>query len=205
MNTGMQDAFNLAWKLTLVIKGIAKPSLLDSYSTERSAVGDMVLRNAGRMTEAAIVRNPVIQSLRNTVVKFALGFPQIGHVMADTLAELNIGYPESPLRSRAPITRTAPRPAPLARAARGGHRQVALHGHWPGRCRRRPRGEVPQPRSESPQTAPSAPMRATLSLVRPDPGYVGHAGASRPDGYVGFRRGGVRSRRGGGVSAGIAA
>ena len=59
MNTGMQDAFNLAWKLGLVIGGVAKPSLLDSYSVERSAVGDMVLRNAGRMTEAAIMRNPV--------------------------------------------------------------------------------------------------------------------------------------------------
>jgi hypothetical protein len=97
MNTGMQDAFNLAWKLNLVITGAAKPSLLDTYSTERSAVGEMVLRNAGRMTEAAIARNPVIQSLRNTMVKFALSFPQIGHVMADTLSELNIAYPESPL------------------------------------------------------------------------------------------------------------
>src|SRR4030095_1100172 len=97
MNTGMQDAFNLSWNLNLVIKGIAKPSLLDSYSTERSAVGEMVLSNAGRMTEAAIARNPVIQSLRNAMVKFALSFPQIGHVMADTLSELNIAYPESPL------------------------------------------------------------------------------------------------------------
>src|SRR6185436_13961351 len=97
MNTGMQDAFNLSWKLNLVIKGIARPSLLDSYSTERSAVGEMVLRNAGRMTEAAIARNPVIQGLRNAMVRFALSFPQIGHVMANTLSELNIAYPDSPL------------------------------------------------------------------------------------------------------------
>ena len=40
MNTGMQDAFNLSWKLAMVARGIAKPSLLDSYSVERSAVGD---------------------------------------------------------------------------------------------------------------------------------------------------------------------
>ena len=97
MNTGMQDAFNLAWKLRLVIGGVCKPSLLDSYSVERSAVGDMVLRNASRLTDAAIVRNPILQGLRNTVVKFALGFPQLGHRVADLLAELNIGYPKSPL------------------------------------------------------------------------------------------------------------
>jgi 2-polyprenyl-6-methoxyphenol hydroxylase-like FAD-dependent oxidoreductase len=46
MNTGMQDAFNLAWKLAMVIHGDASDSLLDSYSPERSAIGDMVLRNA---------------------------------------------------------------------------------------------------------------------------------------------------------------
>jgi 2-polyprenyl-6-methoxyphenol hydroxylase-like FAD-dependent oxidoreductase len=78
MNTGMQDAFNLAWKLSLVIGGVCKPSLLDSYSPERSAVGDRVLCNASRMTDAAVMRNPIAQGLRNTVVKFAFGFPQLG-------------------------------------------------------------------------------------------------------------------------------
>src|SRR5262249_14718643 len=73
MNTGMQDAFNLAWKLALVIEGSARPSLLDSYSPERSAVGDRVLKNAGRLTEAAILRNPLLQSIRNTVVRFGAG------------------------------------------------------------------------------------------------------------------------------------
>ncbi len=44
MNTGMQDAFNLAWKLTLVIEGAANPSLSTANSPERSAVGERVLR-----------------------------------------------------------------------------------------------------------------------------------------------------------------
>jgi len=47
MNTGMQDAFNLAWKLALVQRSEGQPkALLDSYSLERSAVGDQVLRGA---------------------------------------------------------------------------------------------------------------------------------------------------------------
>ncbi len=35
MNTGLQDAHNLAWKLTLATRGVAAPGLLDSYSAER--------------------------------------------------------------------------------------------------------------------------------------------------------------------------
>src|SRR3954471_15856776 len=101
MNTGMQDAFNLAWKLALVIKGIAKPSLLDSYSPERTAVGERVLRNAGRLTEVATLRNPMLQGIRNTIARFATGFPFVQHKMANQLTEMDIGYPESPLTARA--------------------------------------------------------------------------------------------------------
>jgi hypothetical protein len=43
MNTGLQDAYNLAWKLALVVKGQAAPDLLDSYSAERQPVGQAVV------------------------------------------------------------------------------------------------------------------------------------------------------------------
>ena len=68
MNTGMQDGFNLAWKLALVqrAEGQAEP-LLGSYSVERSAVGDQVLTNAERFTTLATLRNPVAKWLRNHI------------------------------------------------------------------------------------------------------------------------------------------
>jgi 2-polyprenyl-6-methoxyphenol hydroxylase-like FAD-dependent oxidoreductase len=45
MNTGIQDAYNLAWKLALVLKGAAAPALLGSYEAERRPVGaDVVSR-----------------------------------------------------------------------------------------------------------------------------------------------------------------
>src|SRR5262249_35656970 len=68
MNTGMQDRWNLAWKLALVHAGRARPSLLDSYTPERSAVGEMVLRNATQLTRVALLRNPIGQFLRNQLV-----------------------------------------------------------------------------------------------------------------------------------------
>jgi len=43
MNTGLQDAYNLAWKLSLAVKGLAHPRLLDSYSAERQPVGQAVV------------------------------------------------------------------------------------------------------------------------------------------------------------------
>lgn len=43
MNTGLQDAYNLAWKLALEITGRAHPDLLDSYSAERQPVGEAVV------------------------------------------------------------------------------------------------------------------------------------------------------------------
>jgi 2-polyprenyl-6-methoxyphenol hydroxylase-like FAD-dependent oxidoreductase len=45
MNTGLQDAHNLAWKLTLASRGLASQTLLDSYSVERHAVGLDVVEN----------------------------------------------------------------------------------------------------------------------------------------------------------------
>jgi 2-polyprenyl-6-methoxyphenol hydroxylase-like FAD-dependent oxidoreductase len=176
MNTGMQDAFNLAWKLSLVIGGVCKPSLLDSYSVERSAVGDMVLRNAGRMTDAAVMRNPIAQGLRNAVVKFAFGFPQLGHRAANTLAELDIGYPESPLTvngaHRPNGTKAGVRWRDRLPADAGKARFTAIG----------PADVVAELAAKFPRLvqAPPAAIRADakdLSLVRPD-GYIGFAGAA---------------------------
>jgi 2-polyprenyl-6-methoxyphenol hydroxylase-like FAD-dependent oxidoreductase len=176
MNTGMQDAFNLAWKLSLVIGGVCKPSLLDSYSVERSAVGDMVLRNAGRLTDAAIVRNPILQGLRNTVVKFALGFPQLSHRVGDLLSELNIGYPKSPL-----TVEGAHRP----NGAKAGVRWPDRLPADPGKARFTafgPADVAAELAAKFPKlvqaavTAGRADAR-DLTLVRPD-GYVGFAGAA---------------------------
>ena len=50
MNTGMQDAINLAWKLALVVQQKAKPDILDSYTDDRSPVAKQVLADSGRLT-----------------------------------------------------------------------------------------------------------------------------------------------------------
>ncbi|MEM1058692.1 MAG: FAD-dependent monooxygenase [Verrucomicrobiota bacterium] len=51
MNTGLQDAANLAWKLALVIEGVASDRLLDSYETERRPAGEAMVAASKRTTE----------------------------------------------------------------------------------------------------------------------------------------------------------
>ena len=172
MNTGMQDAFNLAWKLALVIKGNAKPSLLDSYSPERTAVGDRVLRNAGRLTEAATLRNPLLQGIRNTLAKFATGFPVVQHKMANQLAEMDIGYPESPLTAHHGHVGTGPK---------AGER-------WPDKLPAGPRGArflAFGPPDAAAALAAKFPQ-LVVAASEHDPGHATALRLIRPDGYVGF-------------------
>jgi 2-polyprenyl-6-methoxyphenol hydroxylase-like FAD-dependent oxidoreductase/heme-degrading monooxygenase HmoA len=49
MNTGIQDAWNLAWKLALAVRGVAAAGLLDSYETERRGEGEEIVGRAVRM------------------------------------------------------------------------------------------------------------------------------------------------------------
>lgn len=98
MNTGMQDACNLAWKLALVTKGLCAPQpLLDSYSIERSSVGDMVLKGASRITTMATLKGGVKQTIRNHIASLIFGLPPVRSAMADAITEVSIAYDESPL------------------------------------------------------------------------------------------------------------
>ncbi|MCH2134111.1 MAG: FAD-dependent monooxygenase [Phycisphaerales bacterium] len=54
MNTGLQDAFNLGWKLSMVTRGLAGERLISSYDQERHAVGERVVRETARRMENAM-------------------------------------------------------------------------------------------------------------------------------------------------------
>ena len=109
MNTGMQDAFNLAWKLALVCRDLVGPEpLLGSYSVERSEVGRQVLENTGRMTSIAVLKGGVAQAIRNHVAALLLGLAPARHAAALALSELSIGYPKSPLSRSGPHLHAGP-------------------------------------------------------------------------------------------------
>jgi len=72
MNTGIQDAVNLGWKLGLVVRGIAPVELLDSYEDERQPVGAFVLRLTDRAFTAVTSSNPVARAVRTHVLPWML-------------------------------------------------------------------------------------------------------------------------------------
>ena len=96
MNTGIQDAFNLGWKLALVIRGVAGPRLLESYEAERMPVARSVVNLTDRMTRAATSQNPAAQHLRDWLIPVLTGIPFVKEAMAERLAELSIVYRGSP-------------------------------------------------------------------------------------------------------------
>src|ERR1700752_4407387 len=74
MNTGIQDAYNLAWKLALVVKGFAKQELLDTYNEERLANAKRLLESTDRMFELAAGSNWLMSFIRTTIFPPVAGF-----------------------------------------------------------------------------------------------------------------------------------
>ncbi|MFF4654846.1 FAD-dependent monooxygenase [Streptomyces sp. NPDC001381] len=70
MNTGLQDAANLGWKLAQVIHGHARPELLDTYQAERHPVGRSVLRSSGGIVRLAMAKRPWTLALRAALTAF---------------------------------------------------------------------------------------------------------------------------------------
>ncbi|MEO1556465.1 MAG: FAD-dependent oxidoreductase [Pseudomonadota bacterium] len=70
-NSGIQDAENLAWKLDLVLRGLAPDSLLDSYSTERSFAADENILNSTRATDFLTPKSEISAIFRNAVLELA--------------------------------------------------------------------------------------------------------------------------------------
>ena len=97
MNTGIQDAFNLAWKLALVVKRRAAPQLLASYHVEREPVARGVLNLTDRITRMATLHNPVAQTARNILLPIVTGIDFLEEKIADRLAELTVNYRSSPI------------------------------------------------------------------------------------------------------------
>ncbi len=100
MNTGIQDAYNLAWKLALVING-APEALLDSYESERLPVGRKVLQQTDVNHRLRVSGSLLADVLMDRVVFPLLRIPAILDVVGDFVlkrgAQLDVNYRASSL------------------------------------------------------------------------------------------------------------
>jgi hypothetical protein len=111
MNTGLQDAYNLAWKLALVIEKKAKESLLDTYTSERAGIAKKVIRSTDNVFNLVTSQHLLIKLFRVYAVPFILKLilkplekqKVIRHFFFRKISEIGIQYRKSPLSHRATL------------------------------------------------------------------------------------------------------
>ncbi len=97
MNTGLQDAWNLAWKLDLSSRGLAKDALLESYTAERHPIVKGVIETTHTLTTALGARNPFARGIRDAAIPIATHIPQFQHLFVERLSGLANAYKGSPI------------------------------------------------------------------------------------------------------------
>ncbi|WP_454792748.1 FAD-dependent monooxygenase [Mycolicibacterium lutetiense] len=92
MNTGIQDAFNLGWKLAAVVNGQARSSLLDTYAAERAPVAHRLVKGTRRATRMTLLRNPVAAAARRHFAPHVTSRPAVQRILRRALTQLDVSY-----------------------------------------------------------------------------------------------------------------
>ncbi|WP_438292573.1 FAD-dependent monooxygenase [Streptomyces sp. HUAS TT7] len=177
MNTGMQDALNLGWKLAAAVHGWAPKDLLDTYHAERHPAGAAVLRNVraqSLLMDWAGTRDPDVLAAREIFTAMAQ-LPDVQHHLTDLMSGMALRYPMPGSETHPLVGRPAPDldlgPARVHELLRSGHGVLldpsdtfaGIAAPWSDRV------------SRAGQGADTDPM-----LIRPD-GYVCWAGPGDPE------------------------
>lgn len=188
LNLGLQDAANLGWKLAATVRGWAPEGLLDTYHTERHAVGERVLANI-KAQALLLLGSPEVEPLRTLIGEMAADENNRAR-LAGMISGLDIRYPvgagEHPmLGARLPDTEV---PVPggstttteLLRTGRGLFLDCAG-------------GEIARPWADRVTTvtarriAGGPPQPAGSVLVRPD-GHIAWIGSAPDDAVAALER-----------------
>jgi 2-polyprenyl-6-methoxyphenol hydroxylase-like FAD-dependent oxidoreductase len=117
MNTGLQDAYNLAWKLALVIKGEGEERILDTYHDERLPVARKLVRTTDRLFAITVSKNSLAVFWRvHVMARLVALIPKERHLLRFAfrlISQIGIHYRDSPLSRNASLgsfPRRAPRP-----------------------------------------------------------------------------------------------
>jgi hypothetical protein len=92
MNTSIQDAANLGWKLAATVQGWAPEGLLDSYDAERHPVGRQVLRQSGALLRIGLTGPPPLVDARKLLAAAATRIPFAVRVLAKGASGIAISY-----------------------------------------------------------------------------------------------------------------
>ena len=137
MNVGIQDAFNLAWKLALACSGAAAQGVLDSYEAERRPVAQAMVAAVDAIQEGNLIEvPPAAVDERDHALGALMAGPQRAE-MAEESYELRLGYPDSPIVAPGAGARVAPEPPALRELLRSPrHLLLVAPGAEPPELRR---------------------------------------------------------------------
>ncbi len=115
MNTGLQDAYNLAWKLALVVSGRAAAALVHSYEDERVPVANHLLKRTDRFFSIVVSDSWLVGLLRTRVMPKIMGLAlrtaTVQRIVFRTISQTGIRYRSSPLsEALASLPENGPRP-----------------------------------------------------------------------------------------------
>lgn len=99
VNTGMQDAFNLAWKVGQVIRWGSSPALLESYHQERHPVARRVLETTAVAIRMVEIKNPIVQKVRSAAMEVVGHIEPIQARLRAGMSQVDVHYPESVLNA----------------------------------------------------------------------------------------------------------
>jgi 2-polyprenyl-6-methoxyphenol hydroxylase-like FAD-dependent oxidoreductase len=95
MNTGLQDAFNLGWKLALVCRGDAGAGLLDTYESERRPVAELIVSTGTEVELGEAMTGIAERAERDEAIRQAFGDPDTAHHEAAAASEIDRVYASS--------------------------------------------------------------------------------------------------------------
>jgi flavin-dependent dehydrogenase len=172
MNTGIQDAANLGWKLAATVQGWAPSALLDSYQAERHPVGRQVLRTSDALLRM-LTAPPALVSVRNVLALTATRIPLLASRMAAAISGVGISYPAPhgahPLTGKRVADLTLTDGRRLYEALRGGRFLLAASpGALPA--------DAASGYADRVEAATVAQASGTVALIRPD-AYIAWAAA----------------------------
>jgi 3-(3-hydroxy-phenyl)propionate hydroxylase len=129
LNSGLDDAGNLAWKLALVVQEKAHHGLLDSYSGERVHAARQNIAYGAKSTEFMAPPHFGFKLMREAALRLACENETVRGLI-NPRQSTPISYPDSPLNIASPADRKAPRAGDTAPEARLDGRHITqLFGH----------------------------------------------------------------------------
>jgi hypothetical protein len=97
MNTGIQDAFNLGWKLALVCDGVSGEGLLDTYEVERRPVAERIVNSGADVEAGQALTEAAARAERDASLRMSFADAETAHHEAAAAAELDRSYADSPI------------------------------------------------------------------------------------------------------------